>query len=42
MNKWIKRSVLSVATLAALGAAALALGAWLGDRKAQRHVQVSV
>jgi mono/diheme cytochrome c family protein len=42
MKKWIKRTLLSAVALAALGAAGLALGAWLGDRKAQRHVQVEV
>ncbi|WP_280150817.1 cytochrome c [Piscinibacter sp. XHJ-5] len=42
MHKWIKRSLLTVVGLGALAAAGLALGAYLGDRKAMRHVEVSV
>ncbi|HEX6708565.1 MAG TPA: cytochrome c [Albitalea sp.] len=42
MNKWIKRSLIAVAGLATLGAAGLSLGAYLGDRKATRHVDVAV
>jgi len=42
MNKWIKRSLLSLAGVAALSVAGLATGAWLGDRKAQRQVMVTV
>jgi mono/diheme cytochrome c family protein len=42
MNRWIRRSLLAVAGLAALAAAGLAAGAWLGDRKLQRHVDVAV
>jgi mono/diheme cytochrome c family protein len=42
MNKWLKRSVIAIVAVVALGAAALALGSYLGDRKAQRHVEVSV
>jgi len=42
MNKWIKRSVLGVVGIGILGAAGLALGAWLGDRKAARRVDVDV
>jgi len=42
MNPWIKRSLLSVVGLAALGAAGLALGAYLGDRKAARRIELPV
>jgi mono/diheme cytochrome c family protein len=42
MNKWIKRGVLGVVGLAILGAGGLALGSYLGDRKAARRVEVPV
>ena len=42
MNKWLKRSLVAIAALVVLGAAGLALGSYLGDRKAQRRVEVSV
>ncbi len=42
MNPWIRRSLLTAAGLAAFAACGLALGAWLGERKLQRHVDVSV
>ena len=38
MKAWIRRTLLAAAGLAALGAAGLAAGAWLGERKLQRHV----
>jgi mono/diheme cytochrome c family protein len=41
MNKWIKRALLGAVGIGALGAASLALGAWLGDRKAARQVAVT-
>jgi len=42
MNKWIRRSLVTAVGLGVLGAAGLALGAWLGDRKAMRRVDVAV
>lgn len=42
MNKWLKRSGLGVLTLAGLGAAALVVGAQLGERKMQRRIDVKV
>jgi mono/diheme cytochrome c family protein len=42
MKKWIKRALLAVVGVVILGATGLALGAWLGDRKAGRHVDVAV
>ena len=42
MTPWIRRSLLAAAGLAALAATTLALGAWLGDRKLQRRVDVRV
>lgn len=42
MNPWMRRGLLAAVGLAVLGAAGLALGAWLGDRKALRHVEVRV
>jgi mono/diheme cytochrome c family protein len=42
MNKWIQRAVLGAVGIGALGAAGLALGAWLGDRKAARQVALTV
>jgi mono/diheme cytochrome c family protein len=42
MNKWIKRGVFGVVGLAILGAGGLALGSYLGDRKAARRVDVPV
>ena len=42
MNKWIKRSLVAVVGLGVLGAAGLAVGAYLGDRKAMRRVDVAV
>ncbi|MEP6505574.1 MAG: cytochrome c, partial [Betaproteobacteria bacterium] len=42
MNRWIRRSLVGVLGLVGIGAAGLALGNWLGDRKATRHVEVAV
>ena len=42
MNKWLKRSGLGLLTLAGLGAAALVVGAQLGERKMQRRIDVKV
>ncbi|MBL8351654.1 MAG: c-type cytochrome [Burkholderiaceae bacterium] len=42
MKRWIKTSLAAVASLAALGAATLATGAWLGERKAQRRIELAV
>ncbi len=42
MNKWLRRSLIAVVTLVVIGAAGLALGAYLGDRKSQRQVDVTV
>jgi mono/diheme cytochrome c family protein len=42
MKTWIKYTLAAFAALAVLAAAGLALGAWLGDRKAMRHVEVAV
>jgi mono/diheme cytochrome c family protein len=42
MKRWIKRTLAGLAGLVVLGAAGLALGAYLGDRKTMRHVEVAV
>ena len=42
MNKWIKRSLIAAVGIGVLGAAGLSLGAYLGDRKAMRRVDVAV
>jgi len=42
MNKWIKRTLVAVVGVGVLGAAGLALGAYLGDRKATRHIDLNV
>ena len=42
MNKWIKRFGISVLTLVVVGAAAVLVGAQLGDRKMQRQIDVKV
>ena len=42
MNAWIKRSGVGVVMLAALAAAALVVGAQLGERKAQRRIEVKL
>lgn len=42
MNKWIKRGLIAAASLVVLGAAGLAGGSYLGDRKSQRHLDVAV
>lgn len=42
MNKWLKRTIVAVTGMAALGGASLALGAWLGERKAQRVIDIAV
>lgn len=42
MNPWVKRSLAALAGVVALGALALALGVWMGERKTQRHVEVKV
>jgi len=40
MNRWIRRTLLAAAGLAAFAGSGLALGTWLGERKQQRHVDV--
>ena len=40
MNQWIRRAVIAVLGVAALGAAALATGAMLGERKSQRQIAI--
>lgn len=42
MNKWIKRAGISVLAVVALAAAALLVGAKLGERKMQRQVDIKV
>lgn len=42
MSKWIRRSLAAAVGLGVLAAAGVALGAWLGDRKAMRRVDVAV
>ncbi|MES1162931.1 MAG: cytochrome c, partial [Rhizobacter sp.] len=42
MNVWLKRGGIGVLSLAALAAAALVIGAQLGERKAQRRVEVKL
>jgi cytochrome c553 len=42
MNKWLKRTVAAVAGVAVLGGASLAFGAWLGERKSQRVIDIAV
>jgi mono/diheme cytochrome c family protein len=42
MNKWLKRGAFALCGLAATGAAALVLGAQLGERKMQRQVALQV
>jgi mono/diheme cytochrome c family protein len=42
MKKWIRRTFAAVAGLAVLGVAGVALGAYLGDRKSMRRVDVAV
>jgi cytochrome c553 len=42
MNKWIKRALVAAIGIGVLGAAGLALGAYLGDRKATRHIALNV
>jgi mono/diheme cytochrome c family protein len=42
MKKWIKRTLGAVVGVAVLGTASLALGAYLGDRKSMRQVEVVV
>ena len=42
MNKWIKRGGLAVVGLVALAAASLVVAAKVGDRKAQRRVEVAL
>jgi mono/diheme cytochrome c family protein len=42
MKTWIKRTLAGIVGIVVLGAAGLALGAYLGDRKAARHVEVAV
>lgn len=42
MNKWLKRGAFALAGLAAAGAAALVLGAQLGERKMQRQLALQV
>lgn len=42
MNAWMRRTLIAVAGLATLAVAGLATGAYLGERKRQRHVDVDV
>lgn len=42
MKPWIKTSLITAAGLAVLGAAGLALAAHLGERKAQRRIELAV
>lgn len=42
MKTWIRRSIATAVGIAVLGAAGLALGAYLGDRKSMRRVDVAV
>ena len=42
MQRWIKLPLLTALALATLGATGLALGAWLGERKAERRITVPV
>jgi mono/diheme cytochrome c family protein len=42
MKRWIKRLALAILGLLVLGSAALALGAYLGERKTQRQIDVAV
>lgn len=42
MQRWLKRGGIGVAVLLALGAAAVALAVWQGDRKRERQVTVAV
>lgn len=42
MNKWLKWSVIGVVGIVVLGVATLEFGAYLGDRKTQRHIDVAV
>lgn len=42
MNKWLRRTGITVLALAGSGAAALLVGAEFGERKMQRHVDVKV
>ena len=40
MKTWIRRGLIGLATLAALGAATIATGAWRADQRAARHIDV--
>ncbi|MEO8058232.1 MAG: c-type cytochrome [Burkholderiales bacterium] len=42
MNKWLKRAGTTLLAMAGLGAAALVIGAQLGERKMQRRIDVKV
>jgi len=42
MNKWVKRTIVVIVGVVVLGAAGLALGSYLGDRKSQRHIDLDV
>jgi mono/diheme cytochrome c family protein len=42
MNKWLKRGGITVLSLIGLGAAALFVGAQLGERKMQRHIDLKL
>lgn len=42
MNKWLKRGGITVLSLVGLGAAALVVGAQLGERKMQRHIDLKL
>ena len=42
MNKWMKRTCLALAALAAFGLAAVVVGKYMGERKLQRVVKVTV
>jgi len=42
MKRWLQHTLVAGVGLVALGSAALMLGAWMGERKAQRQVEVAV
>jgi mono/diheme cytochrome c family protein len=42
MNKWLKRGGITVLALVGLGAAAIVIGAQLGERKMQRRISITV
>jgi mono/diheme cytochrome c family protein len=42
MNKWVKRGGITVLGVVAVGVAAVLVGAWMGERKMQRRVDIDV